>query len=98
MLSFVNLYFVSKVDKNRLMPRPVGLPKTGGRKIGTLNKRATISYAFLLNEFQFDPIDELIKSILSLPPEQKVVHLLKLMDLLFHKRKPVEESIIDLGH
>lgn len=96
--SFVHLYFVSKVDKNRNMPRPIGLPKTGGRKIGSLNKRGTISYPFLVNEFQFDPVDELIKSIMSLPQDQRAVHLLKLMDLIFHKRKPVEESIIDLGY
>ena len=69
------------------MSRPEGLPKTGGRKSGTPNKRTTL----LVTKFQsagFDPVDQLIDLIPSLPPLERSQVLLSLLPYLYPRRKP----------
>jgi hypothetical protein len=40
--------------------RPIGLPKTGGRQKGTLDKRDAAT-AYVLKQFDYDPMEQLIK-------------------------------------
>ena len=47
-------------SKEQEMPRPKGLPKTGGRRLGTPNKR-TDELAEKLLELGCDPIEGLAK-------------------------------------
>lgn len=92
--SFVHLYFVSKVDKNRNMPRPSGLRKTGGRAKGTLNKRTSL-LANDLEERGFSLPDELIKNYRSLDPDKQAAFLLKMMDFFYIK--PTQKDGVDFS-
>ncbi len=77
------------------MPRPSGLPKTGGRIKGTPN-RSTPHLIEMLEELQFDPVRELIQLMPDLSPERRAGVLLELMSFIYPKRKP-RESLEDLG-
>lgn len=71
------------------MGRSSGLPKTGGRKLGTPNKKT----AFLteaLEALKCDVPASIVEILPALPPEKRVDVLLQLMGYLYPKRKAVE--------
>jgi hypothetical protein len=73
------------------MPRPKGLPKTGGRRLGTPNKR-TLELVERLAELGCDPIDGLAKIALAdaTSPELKVRCYSELAQYVYPKRKSVD--------
>ncbi len=71
------------------MPRPIGLPKTGGRKKGTPNKE-TIDLQGALSLQGFDPLNKLLELLPQLSPEKQVGVLMELMGYLFPKRKAID--------
>jgi hypothetical protein len=74
------------------MPRPSGLPKTGGRKKGTPNRRTGI-LAEELDHLDFHPAEHLVKLIPTLEPESQARALIELMGFLYPKRKAMEQRI-----
>jgi hypothetical protein len=70
------------------MSRPKGLAKTGGRTKGTPN-RDVLSIE-LLEQYNFNPLNDLIAILPQLPPESKAATLLKLMEFIFPKRRSIE--------
>jgi hypothetical protein len=73
--------------------RPVGLPKTGGRKKGTHN-RATVVLKDKLATLACDPAEELVKIARNpkTPAESKVQIYSTLLPYVYPKRKPVDDS------
>lgn len=73
--------------------RPVGLPKTGGRRAGTPN-RATLTLREKLAALGCDPAEELVKIAQDskTPVESKVHIYSNLMPYLYPKRKLTEDS------
>ncbi len=70
------------------MARPIGIPKTGGRKKGTLNKKSYV-LSEQLEALDFDVVEQLIECLND--PEykpQKPQILLKLLDYLYPKCRP----------
>lgn len=67
--------------------RPSGLPKTGGRKKGTPNKKSYL-LDYHLEENDFDLVKELLTLYPTLENQQKVNLLLKLLEFSYPKRKP----------
>ena len=74
------------------MSRPVGLPKTGGRKIGTQNKNS-LGIRDLMAEFAYDPIRSLLQKYNSLTTSEKIKIDLKLVEYIYPKPK---ELFIDV--
>jgi hypothetical protein len=72
------------------MARPKGLPKTGGRKAGTPNKRRPI--AEMCEELGLDPFKEMAKIGSDLEHEKRFEALKELCQYLEPKRKAVEVS------
>lgn len=71
------------------MPRPTGLPKTGGRKSGTPNKKTALLHEAL--EAQgLDVPGRLAKLLPQLEPEKQADVLLELMSYLYPKRKALQ--------
>lgn len=67
------------------MTRPIGIPKTGGRKRGTPNKKTSILLD-RLEGLNFDVVEELIKCLDD--PEYKMIKpqiLMKLLDFIYPK-------------
>lgn len=76
------------------MPRPEGLPKTGGRKRGTPNKKTAV----LQDALKFHKIDvvaELSELLPQLEPAKRADVLISLMAYLYPKRRSVELSAQD---
>ena len=73
--------------------RPVGLPKTGGRKKGTPN-RATLVVQEKLEAIGCDPLTELGKIAMDkmTPLEIRERCLTNLLPYIYPKRKPVDTS------
>jgi hypothetical protein len=73
--------------------RPIGLPKTGGRKKGTPN-RATLTLVEKLDGVGCDPVVELAKIAMDEknPIEIRVRCLSEILPYLYPKRKPVDVS------
>jgi hypothetical protein len=71
------------------MPRPSGLPKTGGRKPGTPNKR-TEMLSDALACLDCDVPSKLIQLLPQLTPEKQATVLLGLMPYLYPKRTAIE--------
>lgn len=70
------------------MAKSKGLPKSGGRKKGTPNKRTQeLHKAF--EDISFDVPGELVKIVLKLEPAKRADVLLALMPYLYPKRKEV---------
>ncbi len=71
--------------------RPLGLPKTGGRKKGTPNK-ATLTVEEKITATGCDPLVELAKIAMNqkCSPEVRVRCLCELASFLYPKRKPVD--------
>lgn len=76
------------------MSRPIGLPKTGGRKKGTLNKK-TKDLSDVFNNTGFDLTDSIIKLLPELDPNKRVDVLIKLMEYLYVKPKIVAVEVND---
>ena len=78
------------------MPRPPGLPKTGGRKPGTPNKQ-TKAIARKLAKLGCDPIEGLAKIALDpkTEPTLKVRCFAELAQYVYPKRKAVDLATAD---
>ena len=77
------------------MAREKGSAKTGGRQMGTPNKK-TMKLEQVLLQHDFDPVKELIGSIqASSAHDVKINAILKLMEYLYPKRKSIDISIDD---
>ena len=75
----------SKLDINGNMPRPPGLPKTGGRKKGTPNARS-IHLLEIFQRFNYDPAENILTLMEELPPKEQIDVSLHLMPYLYPKR------------
>ena len=73
--------------------RPLGLPKTGGRKKGTPNK-ATQTVREKLDALGWDPIEDLARIAMDLtnPLGDRIRCDIELAQYLYPKRRPVEVS------
>ena len=71
------------------MARPSGLPKTGGRKKGTANRR-TGELADQLHALGLDVPSEIMKTLPHLDHDSQAKVLLELMSFLYPKRKAIE--------
>lgn len=74
------------------MPRPAGLPKTGGRKKGTPNKK-TLALQDALTAAGLDVPIQITELLPQLEPTKRVDVLLELMAYLYPKRKAIEQQI-----
>lgn len=78
------------------MARPKGLPKSGGRKVGSLNKR-TEDLLQIMEESGYNPLKSLLAKYNDLPPEEQLKIDLKLMEYVYPKLK--EQSLmVDSGN
>lgn len=75
------------------MPRPKGLPKTGGRRSGTPNKRQH-ELVVKLEQLGCDPIEGLARIAMAheTTPELKVRAYSELAQYVHAKRKAVEHT------
>jgi hypothetical protein len=75
------------------MSRPVGLPKTGGRKKGTLNKKTRI-LGDVFDEANFDLANNLLDLLPDLDQNKRADVLMKLMDYVYIKPRalPIVED------
>ncbi len=73
------------------MSRPMGIPKSGGRKKGTPNKK-TVDLESALKNAGIDVVAELGKTLPVLSDDVKIKVLIELMSFLYPKRKAVEFS------
>lgn len=71
------------------MARPTGLPKTGGRKKGTPNRK-TLCLEQAFRDLQIDIPSQLADLLPKLSPEKRADVLIDLMSFIYPKRKPVE--------
>lgn len=84
------------------MGKPKGLPKTGGRKVGTPNKANILKQEhleLLLTKHDFDPMEALFKIAIdeSNPLEVRVGVLKEIVGYLYSKKKAIElETNINL--
>jgi len=74
------------------MARPTGLPKTGGRKLGTPNKRS-LRLNEIFNSLEFYIPSELVKLLPDLEVKDRAQVLLKLLEYVYPKRRPIELSV-----
>ncbi|OFZ20071.1 MAG: hypothetical protein A2X94_09155 [Bdellovibrionales bacterium GWB1_55_8] len=75
------------------MAKPTGLPKTGGRKKGTPNKR-TVGLQEALESHGLDVVGQLAALLPQLEVEQRASVLIDLMGFLFPKRKAIESTVV----
>lgn len=73
------------------MPRPIGLPKTGGRKKGTPNKATQT----LRNQFQDLPQKLLNDLGLIESPKERAKIYLRIMDFIFPKPRVETDVSVD---
>lgn len=71
------------------MGKPKGSQKTGGRKKGSMNKKASLLND-ALDDIQFNLISELILSINKLDDLNRTIHLMKLVEYCYPKLLPRE--------
>lgn len=69
----------------------VGRQKTGGRQIGTPNKR-TSHLVDVLNEMDVDPVRAIMELLPALEPKEQVDVYRDLMTYLYPKRKAIEHN------
>ncbi len=74
------------------MARPLGTPKTGGRKKGTPNKQ-TLWLQDQLESQSIDVASKIFEIFPMLAPEKQVDVLLNLLPYLYPKRKPIEMDV-----
>ncbi len=92
-LVFCALPTLSKVDENRFMSRPTGIPKTGGRTKGTPNLK-TLVLRESLRRVGFDIVNELHELYPSLDPQTQAKVLLSFLPYLFPKPEVVSVSCL----
>jgi hypothetical protein len=78
------------------MPKPCGLPKTGGRSKGTPNKKS-LSLEYLEENFEFNPLKDLVSILPSLAPDQRASILLRMLDFIYPKKKAIEVTPVEVG-
>lgn len=71
------------------MARAQGLPKTGGRKKGTPNRR-TINLTEQLAAVNFNIPERLVELLPQLSPSEQSKVLIDLMSFIYPKRKAIE--------
>ena len=73
--------------------RPIGLPKTGGRKKGTPN-RATLTLKEKLDALGCDPLIELARMGMNdkTPAELRIRCFSEIAPYVYPKRKPIDAS------
>lgn len=71
------------------MARPAGLPKTGGRKKGTPNRRSEL-LSDNLNELGLDISERITELLPQLSTEKQMNALIQLLPYIFPKRKALE--------
>ena len=76
------------------MGRPVGLPKTGGRKAGTPNKTSRHMIQ-LLESLEFNVIEQIINDMPDLKPSERVKTCLALLPFVYPKKAPEQFDTID---
>jgi hypothetical protein len=74
------------------MPRPQGVPKTGGRKKGTPNRSSLLLHEVLEN-LNVDVPKMIADALPQLPIEKRVEVLTSLLPYLYPKRKAIEHSV-----
>ena len=82
---------VSKEEKKKILTKPIGLPKTGGRKAGTPNKKSV----WLREELENAGINwgEQLKEALSSLDYKKAEILISLLPYLNPKMKEVDIAV-----
>ncbi|MCT4642489.1 MAG: hypothetical protein N4A33_09365 [Bacteriovoracaceae bacterium] len=73
------------------MSRPVGLPKTGGRKKGSLNKKTRL-LSDVLEDRGFDLVGRLLEVIPELDSNKQADILIKLLDYVYIKPRVLPEK------
>lgn len=76
-------------------PSGVSKDKTGGRKVGTPNRR-TAALIDKLEGLRFDPLHELIRLLPELTPREKSAVCLQMLPYLYPRRKAVDVAITDV--
>ena len=79
------------------MSKPIGLPKTGGRKKGTPNRR-TLVVKSVAEALGLDVPARLVEILPKLHPDKQADVLLELMGYLFPKRKAIDVKMEDFNH
>jgi hypothetical protein len=74
------------------MSRPIGLPKTGGRKKGTPNRRSTQLEERLCG-LGLDVPGRLVEILPTLDPAHQAQVLLGLLTFIYPKRKAVDQTV-----
>lgn len=77
------------------MGKPIGSPKTGGRKKGTPNVR-TLDLLTILEQYGVDPLGEILTACEGLPKRDKIKIYLEILPYLYPKRKVVEATPLTL--
>lgn len=75
------------------MGKPKGLTKSGGRVKGTKNKNS-FHLSDFIDQYNFDPVQELVETVKTLEKENKAVVLLKLMEFVVPKRKAIDADTL----
>lgn len=73
------------------MGRPPGLPKTGGRKAGTSNKK-TDELRVILEKDGISIPEKILSLLPKLSAQKQVDTLISLMPYIYPKRKPFEPA------
>jgi hypothetical protein len=71
------------------MPRPKGIPKTGGRRKGTANKKS-LFLKKALDEANFSVVTELISLLPNLRGDKRADILFKMLEYLYPKRRAID--------
>jgi hypothetical protein len=79
----------SKVDYDRKMGRPKGMPKTGGRKKGTPNQRS-LELLTVFEAFKYNPARAILERYSHLSKEEQVRVDLKLMEFVYARKKAID--------
>ena len=74
------------------MARPMGIPKTGGRKKGTPNK-STESLQAAFDKLDFNLPAQVTELLPQLAIDKRIDILMSLMGFLYPKRKAIEQHI-----
>ncbi|WP_374028992.1 hypothetical protein [Bdellovibrio bacteriovorus] len=71
------------------MARSIGLPKTGGRKKGTPNKR-TLAFSEVLDSHGIELLSEILSHAASISEQDRIGIYLGLLPYQYPKRKPTD--------
>lgn len=73
------------------MPKPLGLPKSGGRKKGTRNKKTEFVHS-ILTDLGYDPLKEIVAQLPNIDPVDQINVALKLMEYCYPKKRSLIEE------